>query len=338
MRFRLTVFLVIIICFCFVVCGCQTGGEVIDPSDEEAAVEQEISITQTSYANIRIGVSLQGLQRPYIVRVKEQLERIVEGMGDEVELIILDGQENSEKQNAQVEYFISKKVDVIIFNAISYEDGYLGVELANEAGIPVVLLITTVANVEKTQAQAISDHSESALIQIDMVAEYLSGRGNIVILEGLKGIESQIDRTDGYEQRLAMYPGIHVVEIQTANWTRADAYAIVENWIRLNKDFSVVVAQNDNMALGAVQAVEEAGMQDEIAVFGIDGDMDAMLLVKEGRLKGTVYHDAAGQAERAIMYAISLAKGLDVLSEPVPFFSVDIDNVDYYIDLEEYNR
>lgn len=77
-----------------------------------------------------------------------------------------------------------------------------------------------------------------------------------------------------------------------------------------------MVAQNDNMGLGALQAVEEAGMQDEIAVFGIDGDMDTMLLVKEG----TVYHDAPGQAERAIMYAISLVKGLGVISEPVPVF------------------
>ena len=328
-----------LICALFFVCvllsACQGDGTDVLDSHEAAEDEPQADTAVTIHPDIRIGVSMQGLERPYIVRVRDQLERIEKEMGGTVDLIILDGQENAEKQNAQVEYFISKKVDVIIFNAISYEDGALGVELANEAGIPVVLLITTVSNTEKTQAQAISDHKESALIQIDMVAEYLHEEGSIVILEGLRGIESQLDRTEGYNEQLQKYPGIKTVEVQTANWTRADAYAIVENWTRLGKEFDAVVAQNDNMALGALKAVEEANMQNEIAVFGIDGDMDAMLLVKEGRLKGTVYHDAVGQAERAMEYAIALAKGEDVVSEPVPFVRVDQQNVDYYISLQD---
>lgn len=331
MRFRLLI--CILLCVFLLLSACQSMTEV--PIGQEEPDEHQTAATETSHVRFRVGVSLQGLERPYIVRVREHLESIEADMNGLIELIILDGQENAEKQNAQVEHFISKKVDVIIFNAISYEEGALGVELANEAGIPIVLLITTVANVEKTQAQAISDHKESALIQIDMVAEYLNEQGNIVILEGLKGIESQLDRTEGYNEGLKKYPRIKAVETQTANWTRADAYAIVENWIRLGKKFSAVVAQNDNMALGALQAVEEANMQNEIAVFGIDGDMDAMLLVKEGRLQGTVFHDAAGQAKRAIEYAIALAAGREVVSEPVPFVGVDEQNVDYYINIEE---
>lgn len=326
------------ICTLLVICALLGAchGDAVDTGDSQEAADDDTQVAAvTVHPDIRIGVSMQGLQRPYIVRVRDQLERIEAEMGGTVDLIILDGQENAEKQNAQVEYFISKKVDVIIFNAISYEEGALGVELANEAGIPMVLLITTVANTEKTQAQAISDHKESALIQIDMVAEYLQGKGNIVILEGLRGIESQLDRTEGYNEELQKYPDIKTEEVQTANWTRADAYAIVENWIRLGKEFDVVVAQNDNMALGALKAVEEADMQDQIAVFGIDGDMDAMLLVKEGRLEGTVYHDAVGQAERAVEYAIALAHGETVVSEPVPFVRVDQSNVDYYISLQE---
>jgi len=332
MRIRLLTCLMLILCT--LLCACQPQ-RLDTAANAEGSENEQVDAVVSPHSNIRIGVSMQGLQRPYIVRVRDQLERIEREMDGEIDLIILDGQENSEKQNAQVEHFISKKVDVIIFNAISYEEGSLGVELANEAGIPIVLLITTVENTEKTQAQAISDHKESALIQIDMVGEYLGGKGNIVILEGLKGIESQLERTEGYIEGLQKYPDIKTVEIQTANWTRADAYAIVENWIRLGKEFDAVVAQNDNMALGALKAVEEANMQDSIVVFGIDGDMDAMLLVKEGRLQGTVYHDAAGQAERAIEYAITLVQGYDVESEPVPFLRVDQANVDYYIGLEE---
>ena len=111
---------------CVLLSGCHSGGTDTMDSQEAADDDTQTVVAETTHPDIRVGVSMQGLERPYIVRVRDQLERIEKEMGGTVDLIILDGQENAEKQNAQVEYFISKKVDVIIFNAISYEEGGTG--------------------------------------------------------------------------------------------------------------------------------------------------------------------------------------------------------------------
>ncbi len=313
---------------------CSCAEEVPPAAPGQQTAEPEAAPTVERGQNpdaIRIGVSMQGWQKPYVRRVRDCILAEGEKLAGQVEITMLNGDEDAEKQNAQIEKFISQKMDVIIFNPTSYEDCELGVELASESGVPLVFVITTTKNAEKAQAYAISDHKVSALIQMDMVAEYLHGEGNIVMLRGIKGIESEIARTEGYYEKLEEYSDINLLDIQTAGWTREDAYAIVENWIRLGMDIDAIVSQNDNMAIGALQAVEEAGKEGEIAVFGIDGDKDALQLVKQGKLTGTVNHDAQGQAEKAVEYAVKLARGETVESEFVPFERVDGTNVDEFI-------
>jgi ABC-type sugar transport system substrate-binding protein len=177
-----------------------------------------------------------------------------------------------------------------------------------------------------------SDHYESGLIEANMVAEYLNGSGKVVILEGVMGISAQTGRYKGYMDAFEEYPEIEIVAIQTAAWQRDEAYAIVENWIRNGKDFSVVLSENDNMAMGAIEAIEELGKQEEIAVFGIDGDMDALLAVKEGRLAGTVFHNAKKIAQTLYKCILKLRKYDTV--EPIyliPFEKVTSENVEKYI-------
>jgi len=281
---------------------------------------------------IQIGVSLQGTQRPFIERLEKRLLELEKTYDGKVQLTILDGQEEPERQNVQIEEFVVQKVDVIIFNSISYDEGALGVELARKNEIPIVLLTTYVRNYKDAQALAVSNHEESAHLQMDLVADYLDYSGNIAIIKGPSSIESSFKRTKGYMEKLDEYPGLQVVAEQPANWSPEEAYAIVENWIRLGIDIDAIVAQNDIMAIGALQAVEEGGMQEKIAVFGIDGDIEALELIKEGRMAGTVYHDAIAQADLAMEYAISLAQGLAVDSRIVPYQTVDRNNVNWYVD------
>ena len=308
------------------------------PATKENAVAEEK--TTEDYANpnaIRIGISMQGLQREYIRRVRDVMLQEEKRYGGAVELIILDGQEDAERQNAQIERLITQNVDAIIFNPISYDEGVVGVHLANEKQIPIVMLITTVGGErENIQAYAVSDHKESAYIQMDMTAEYLNYNGNIAILKGKKGIESEIARTQGYEEKLLEYPNIQVECSQVANWSAYEAKEIVENWIRNEKDIDAILAQNDIMAVGALEAVKEAGKAGEIAVFGIDGDTEVLQLVKKGEMQGTVYHDAFTQGKKAVEYAVNLAKGNTVNWNYIPFRKVDSSNVDYYLNLEDH--
>ena len=304
-----------------------TSIRVEDVEQEEANQDRKLNPDA-----IQIGVSLQGIQRPFIERLEKRLLDLEEQYDGEVQLTILDGQEEPERQNVQIEEFVVQKVDAIIFNSISYDEGALGVELAKNSGIPIVLLTTYVKNYEDAQALAVSNHEESAHLQMDLVAEYLNYNGNIAIIKGPSSIESSFKRTKGYIEKLEEYSGLQVVAEQPANWSPEEAYAIVENWIRLGKDIDVIVAQNDIMAMGALQAVEEAGMQEQIAIFGIDGDIEALELIKEGRMAGTVYHDAIAQADLAMQYAVSLARGIAVDSQIVPYQTVDRNNVNWYID------
>lgn len=329
MKIRISVLLIFCVLF---LCSCEAHEPVMpQPGEVEGELSEEKPETVDGNADVlQIGVSLQGLQRPFIQRLYQQLLKQEQAHADEVDLIILDGEEDAERQNVQIEEFIVKGVDAIIFNPFDYDEGAFGVDLACNNHIPIVLLTTHAKNYEKAQGLALSDHKESAYLQMEMVAEYLDDKGNIAIINGPGSIVSSFQRTDGYKEKLAEYPNIHVVAEQSANWSTEEAYAIVENWLRLEKEIDAIVTQNDNMAVGALQAVEEAGLQDEIAIFGIDGDLETLDLIKEGRIEGTVYHDAIAQADLAMECAMALAKGEPVEYQMVPYKKVDINNVNSF--------
>jgi inositol transport system substrate-binding protein len=279
---------------------------------------------------IKVGVSMQGLEAPYVAAVQQHLENSVKN--SEVEAVFLDAQSNVEKQISQIEHFIAWKVDVIILNPISYTGCAPAVDAANKAGIPIVALITRVANQDKANSFVGSDHKDSGIIEAEMVAKEIGGKGNIVVIEGVMGIDAQIQRMEGYKEVLAKYPDIKIVAQQAASWQRADALTLVENWLQAGKDFTVVLSQNDNMAMGALKAIEDAKLADKIKVYGIDGDNDALQAVKDGRLAGTVFQDAKGQAEQAVASVLKLAKGETVEKMYViPFQEVRKDNVGNFL-------
>jgi ABC-type sugar transport system substrate-binding protein len=241
-----------------------------------------------------------------------------------------EGTENS-NLIAHVESFISSGFDVIILDPISYDDCALAVTIAQNAGIPLITTVTKTYNPTGYLSFVGSDHFESGVIEANMVADYLHGHGKVVVLEGVMGISAQTERYNGYMSVFKDYPNIEIAAIQTAAWQRDEAYAIVENWIRNGKDFSIVLSENDNMAMGAIEAIEELGKQEDIAVFGIDGDMDALTAVKEGRLKGTVFHNAKEIAQTLYNCIIKLKTYNTV--EPaylIPFEPVTQENVDDY--------
>jgi inositol transport system substrate-binding protein len=333
--------LILIVLVALAMTGCSTEynnyGSWQEPQNvQETAASPSAqptpAVSGTSSTKITIGISMQGLEAPYVARVKDYVEMTLEEIGPDVEAIILDGQENAEKQVSHVESFTSRKVDAIILNPVSFDGCAPAVDTAVKAGIPILTLITMVSNQDMCDSFVGSDHYESGVIEAEMMARELNWQGNIVILEGVMGIDSQLRRIEGYRRVLDKYPGIHVVAQQTASWRRSEAYAIVQNWIENDKDFDVVLSENDNMAMGAVMAIEEAKKADEIMVFGIDGDEDALQAVADGRLKGTVFQDAEAQARQAVYCAINLARRQAVNKQYViPFKAVRMDNINDYL-------
>jgi len=314
--------------------GCQAGGEdtVMDPTPApEQTTHKPMEAAIKKSDSFRVGLSLQD-DSPFVMRVGDRLQQLIDNGDSEIELVIYNGMANANAQIAHVESFISSGFDVIILNPISYEDCALAVTLAQNAGIPLITTVVQTYNPTGYISYVGSDHFESGVIEANMVADYLKGSGKVVILEGVMGINAQEERYEGYMDVFRFYPNIEIVAVQTAAWQRDEAYAIVENWLRNDKEFSVVLSENDNMAIGAIEAIEELGKQDEIAVFGIDGDIDALRAVRDGRMEGTVYHNALKIAQ-TLYECIHTLKTFEIVdpSYMIPFERVTKENAEHYI-------
>jgi inositol transport system substrate-binding protein len=276
-----------------------------------------------------IGVSLLNLSSEFIVLLERALRDKAQELG--VRLIINDAQRSAERQVQQVENFIAQRVDAIVLNPCEVEASSPAVEKARAAGIPVVNV-----NSETRAAPTAfvgSRDEESAELAMEYIARRLGGRGNVVMMHGFLGQAAQIRRDRGARAVLARYPELKLLADQTAEWDRAKAVALMENWIQAHgTNLHAVFAQNDEMAMGAVLALERARLKDRVVVAGVDAIADALQAVRAGRLDATVFQDARGQAGTALETAVKILRGQPYEREVfIPFRLVTRDNVEAFL-------
>lgn len=149
-------------------------------------------------------------------------------------------------------------------------------------------------------------------MQMEWIAEQLGGAGTIVILEGPTGNSAAIQRQEGIMKVLEEYPNIKVLYTQTGNWNREEGMALMETWLQMGEQIDAVVAHNDEMALGAYDAIADAGKAGEILVIGIDAIQAAKESVAAGEMNVTILQDVETIAKTAIDTAIKLANGEEV--------------------------
>ena len=320
-----------------VFCGCAKE-EVPVTETEPAVVEQtpEPLPEAVQKENVfRVGISLQD-ESPFVIRVSKRLRTLLDEDDSGIEYVIYNAQRNADAQISHIQSFISNEFDLVLLDPISYEDCAPAVEMLQEAELPLIVFVTDVYNPDDYGYKVGSSHYESGVIEARMAARELEGKGKLVVLEGVMGISAQYERYRGYMDVLEEYPDMEIVAVQTAAWQKDEAYLIVQNWIR-NKKFDAVLSENDNMALGAVEAVYEAGRENEIRVYGVDGDMNMLYSVRNGRANGTVYHDAIRQADVLYEYILDIMNGKEPPEKEyrIPFTEVTIDNVDQYIEVME---
>lgn len=275
-----------------VLSGCDRGTPA--PSSLPSAEKQ-----------ITVGVSLMNLSSEFIVMLNQALEAKARELG--VKLVVNDAQRSPERQVQQVESFIAQKVDVIILNPCEVEASSPAVDKARAAGVPIVNL-----NSETKSAPTAfvgSRDEESARLAMEFIAKRLNGQGNVVMMHGYLGQAAQIKRDQGAREILARYPGLKLIADQTAEWDRAKAMALMENWIQSHgAKINAVFAQNDEMGMGALIALEQAKLKGKVIVASVDAIADATAAVRAGRLDATVFQDAAGQAGTALETAVKVAR------------------------------
>lgn len=289
--------------------GCSQG-EKKEGNEKETAKQTEEPSGGKTAKDLTIGYSFQGLSDEYIVFLKEAVDAKAKELG--VNILIADGQMSAEKQISQVENFIAQKVDAIVLNPISMDGCAPAVAAASEAGIPIITLISIVSNQDLATSYVGSNSIESGEIEMQLAADGLGGKGNIVVMFGQMGHDAQIGRYEGLNNVLKNYPDIKIVAEQTGNWSREEGMTIMENWLSSGKEIDAVVAQNDAMALGALMAIEAKGLLGEIQVYGIDAIPEALNALEEDKMNGTVFQDAKGQGAKSVEVALSVAMGKTV--------------------------
>ncbi len=230
----------------------------------------------------------------------------------EVDLIILapDREINVAQQIQILEDLITKKVDALCVAPCGAKEVIPTLEKAYKAGIPV-LLIDTNAPWPKKKTFIGTDNKMGGKLAGEFIAKKLHGKGKVALITGVMGHQTHIDRVTGCEEVLKKYPNIKIVAKQPANSERALGMQVMENILTAHPDVNAVFATNDQMALGALEAIEAAGKKG-IIVVGFDAVPEACKAIKEGRLAASVAQSPYNMGKFAVEYGLKAAKGQEI--------------------------
>jgi inositol transport system substrate-binding protein len=250
-----------------------------------------------------------------------------ENLGDKIELIQMDAQSDPTKQNEQVDTLIAQGCKAIILNAGDRNAQVTAVQNASAAGIPVIELCSATAAEDLRETYVGSEDIVSGRMLATALCEAAGGSGKMVLLHGLVGVTAEQRRHEGLQEILdADFPDVEIVAEKICNWSRAEAMTAMENIVQSGLEFNIVYAENDEMAMGALNAIKGSATENVI-IGGIDAIPDAVQAVLDGDLYCTVFQDAVSQAEKALEVAILAAEGQDL--EPlydIPYVLVTKDN------------
>lgn len=242
-----------------------------------------------------------------------------------------DGKFDSELQSQQVQKFIENKVQAIIINAADYEGLVPAAKVAAAAGIPVIALNVKLAGGETIFVG--SKNYDSGKLQGEYMAEKLPANAKIFYLKGTAGLYHSVERIQGFvDACLAKRPDIEILASGDAGYVRSKAKEMTLQWLALYPQVDGIVAANDQMAFGAIDALKITGRQAGVIVGGIDATEEACRLIKSGEMSQSVRQDGFGQAEKAYEVIQMLQRGEKIPKEIIlPFASVTADNVDDFL-------
>ena len=248
----------------------------------------------------------------FITLMNEGVQEKCDELG--MDLIALDAENDSSNQITQVENLIAQDVDCLYIAAVDSDAIVPSLEMAREADIPVVYVNMTV-NTDEDYYYSGPDDVLAGYLEMKSAIEKIGGKGNICVLEGPIGQSAQIDRWTGNEKALEeLGADINLLTHQTANWSREEAETMTENWLEAftgDEAINAIVAHNDEMALGAIMAIEAKGLTPgvDIYVTGVDAIEDGCNAVKDGKLLSTVYQDAKLEGGQGIDICYDILTG-----------------------------
>ncbi|HEY8805560.1 MAG TPA: sugar ABC transporter substrate-binding protein [Clostridium sp.] len=287
--------------------------------------------TSKAIQKIKIGVCISNFNDKFESYILDEMKKYSKSLTD-VEVVFVDSKNDSNTQLSQVENFISQGVDVIVVSPVDRNSSKPITDIAKAAKVPIISVNDEFENQNDAASYIGSDSKQSGILEMEYLAKKMNFKGNVAIIMGSIGQEAQRLRTQAFHEVIAKYPNMEIVAEQTAEWNRSKSMALMEDWLQSGKKIDVVACNNDEMAIGALKAIEEAGKLGKITVGGIDATPEALDYLKSGKLAVTVFPNATAQGQCAIETAVKVAKGEKV--EKIVNFSNELvapEDVDKYI-------
>lgn len=285
-------------------------------------------------ADMKIGVSMSQFDDTWLTYLRESMDKKAKSYPEGVQLQFEDARSDVVKQLSQVESFISQKVDAIVVNPVDTAATKKITEAAVKAGIPLVYVNRRPDDLKlpKGVVTVASNDLEAGEMQMQYLADKMGGKGDIVILLGDLANNSTTNRTKGVKDVLAKYPNIKIEQEQTGIWSRDKGMTLVNDWLTQGRKFDAIVSNNDEMAIGAAMALQQAGVEKgSVLIAGVDGTPDGLNAVKKGSLAVSVFQDAKGQADGSIDTAVKMARNEPVEQAVwVPYRLITPQNVDTF--------
>jgi ribose transport system substrate-binding protein len=279
-----------------------------------------------------IGLTVPSLTHPFFIYLRDNL--LDEAKKLDVEVITVDAEDVAAKQMSDIENFIARRVDGVLISPIGADSLVPAVEALNQAHIPVATVDRKV-NGGEVLVHVGADNVEGGRVAARYIVERLGGQGRVIELEGTPGASPAIDRKAGFHEIIDPSQ-IEVAASQTADFKRAKGQSVMENLLQVHQDFQAVYAANDEMMLGAIEALEANNVDAaRVVTIGYDAIPDALDYIRAGRLDATVEQYPGQQARTALRLLVehirsgSLPEKQEVYLKPVVITADNLDQAEH---------
>ncbi len=253
------------------------------------------------------------------------------GQDSTIEVTYSDANVDQQKQLDQIDNFIMQEMDLIIVVPIDYSGVTPGIKACNDAGIPVICLGIEAEGGDYTFVGC--ENRDAGIMQADYMADALPQDAKVLYLSGTPGLYHSVQRHDGFVETMAeKRTDVTIAAEMTGEYYRDKAQKVVEDWCQTFDQFDAIVAANDQMALGAIEALKAANRLDGVLVAGVDATDDALNAIKSGEMAISIRQSAPALAENCLKTAKALQAGEEIEKRVVVDFEpVTIDNVDEFL-------
>ncbi len=328
MKKRILVSLLAAILVVATLVGCSKPAQTPQTSEPAGSSSET---TEPAEKKFKVGFSQGTMNHPFRVAMVEENVAYAKEHYPEMEIIVTDGNNDSAKQVSDVEDLIAQGIDALIISPLTAEALTDVCAKAMEAGIPVITLDRNV-NTEVTTFIG-AENKPMGVASAKLLAEMTGGKARIIEVQGTAGASATIDRHDGFVEELANYPEMEIIAEQYCDYLRENAMVFMEDMLQRfgPGEIDAVYAHNDEMALGALEAIRAAGREDEgIKIIGMDGTEVAFEAIKSGAMTFTVVYPYCAPEGVQVAYQILNGEKVDTRIQ-LDTAIVSAENIDEWI-------